>query len=199
MKKIATLIISILFVTGIPACIGDDCKGIKQFFDIEGIVAEPILRTSNAGDSILLQNDSVYETEYRIYCDFIVNYYGKATPIIHPFSVNTAYALDCASPGGRGSIEGIDTIYIISKNKLDPSFSDYDTINSNILVDQYANQPKTLEHYIKTNKTSIIKRDIIFKLGTKVQNKTQPHQFTIIIKLGNGEVHTATTAPVYFR
>lgn len=199
LKKIIQIVALIILVSGIPACSGGECSGIKAFFDVEGVVAENYLNNPSFNDSVSLQHDTVDEASYFIRADFITIYYSKVYPTLNPFSTQKAYALDCATPGGSGSKEGIDTIFIISKHKLSPNFTDNDTINSIIKIDNTTRSRYTLKEFIAKNKNTIYSQGFFCKVNTKIQNKSQPHSFTIVVRLGNGEQYSSTTSEVYFR
>lgn len=210
MKKLTTLIVSIVFITGIPACKKDiddmgNCNGNPRYFDVNGIQAEVIEVIPKISYTTLQTGDTAQEEYFKILCNFEATFYSKSKPQFNLFSPQSAYALTCKPKGSQGSKEGIDTAYIITKNNLSAQYSANDTINKSVLV-SYNGVDVPFADFILDNKTTIrrnyenkVKQYIYFRLNTSIQNKNLPHSFTVVLKLGNGEVYTSTTPQVYFK
>lgn len=195
MKKIIISITTLVLVIGIPAC-GEETCG-ENFFTILDIEAYSETQINGSKRIRMSPNDTTNEEFYRVYCSLVMNHYSvQASPSLNPLPVQSSFALSCHNPK---SDKNIDTIYIISKNKLAPNFSNNDTINNHILVEQSIKKTLSLSNYLKSQKARFESQNITFKLDTTVQNKTLPHSFTIVLKLDNGEVYTSTTTPVYFK
>lgn len=218
MRKILLLVVITGLITGIPACKKDElngkCPDQVPYFDINSMGVTALNTKPENTFNILLENDTVEEKEFHISCYFEYVYHAQTTPTPPLFSTPSAYALSCIPKGIKGSEEGIDTIYIISKNPLASWFDKNDTINDVVRINKGSLKKPVLQpvgQYIADNKEVIeyntvgidenrmggVGFDIM--LYDLVQNKTQPHTFTVIVKLNNGEQYTATTPAVYFR
>lgn len=182
---------------GIPAC--KPCGDIDEFFDINQINVFNYTKTSLGYDRPL-EEDSIEFEDYIIKCRYKVDYYSQITPNYN--LINTAYALSCIDPGERGSVEGIDTILVITKFDYDSTFLAGDTLSPIVTINNgWANNSFIpLSEFITQNKETIrVAYGFDIQLTKKPKDLTTHYTFDVIVKLGNGEVYTSTTPQVYFR
>jgi hypothetical protein len=183
----------VLFVltVGIPSC--DRCEGVTPYFDIQNITANNF-SIANGSGNILNNNDIVAFEDYRIKCSYTVSYFTYAPPLL---SLTRAYA--CAEPGEYGSVEGLDSIFVITNTAYN-SFAANDTISSIARVGYVDSDFESLKIFIEKNRNPLFgKEGFMIALTEKPQNLSQAYLFTVVVKLGNGEEYITTTPKVYFR
>jgi hypothetical protein len=197
-KYILTVFATLVLTVGIPSCIGD-CPDLSSYFDIQSISSENHNANSNSWVSEIPEGDSVNFEDYYIACIYDYNQYTLASPSYNPFAINSAYARSCARPD-NGSPEGLDTILVVTNFDYDNTYLAGDTLTPYVRtrVGNERNSFVSLEEMINLNKSSIKSRN-----GFHLRFSNAPlfnrAAFTIIMKLGNGEVHTTTTPTIYFK
>lgn len=195
--KVFTLIAFFALAFGIPAC--KPCGDIEEYFDINQI---EVINYKNISASYNrpLEEDSIEFEDYIIKCRYKVDYYSQNMPNYN--LMNTAYALSCIDPGGQGSVEGIDTILVITQSDYDSTFLAGDTLSPIITINDrsYNTNFISLSEFITQNKENIkVAYGFDIQLTRKPKDLATAYKFDVIMKLGNGEEHRATTSAVYFR
>lgn len=195
--KLFTAIAFFALAFGVPAC--KPCGDIEEYFDINQIEVFNYTKIS-LGYHRPLEEDSIEFEDYVIKCRYKVDYYSQIIPNYN--LINTAYALSCVKPGERGSVEGIDTILVITQFDYDSTFLAGDTLSPIVTInDGWANNNFiSLSEFITQNKENIrAAYGFDIQLTKKPKDLSTHYTFDVIVKLGNGEVHTSTTSGVYFK
>jgi hypothetical protein len=201
MKTLVSFALTIVLITGIPACTGfgpNPCGHVDPFFNIEGISRMETYEILGFERTVNPTESAMFEV-HSFQAFFAVSYFAtNATPKGGGLFMNTAYATSCADPGHEGSQEGIDSIFIITTVALDSVFMANDTINS---IVKFSNDNSTflpVQEFIKANKTAIRNPAIQWRITQKPTNLSVVHSFKMILKLTNGETYTAFTVPFFF-
>lgn len=196
--KVFTLLAFFALAFGVPSCTRT-CGDAEPYFKIDNINAFNYLEVGNGQEIELKNNDSVDFAKYYIKCNYGVTYYAqKATPSL--FQTNTAMALSCITPGENGSVEGLDTILVITNTNYNITYTAGDTLSPIVSIANWNTDYVTLKEFVSTYKTNSNNREgINIRFTEKPQNLSQAHSFTIIMKLGNGKVFTSTTPKVFIK
>jgi hypothetical protein len=198
--KLFTVLAFAALTFGIPSCISP-CPDFHLFFDIQNISTHNYREVSKYEDLLIPENDSVSFEEYIIKAEYDVELYSKAN-IQLPFVTTSAYAHSCGHEGDGGSIEGLDTVFLITQKDYN-GFMSGDTINTIIQMGDYnlfGSSYETLEEFVLGKKEKIYGKDgFRIKITQKPQDLSIPYSFTLVVKLGNGEEYVTATQDVYFK
>lgn len=199
-KNTLAFLALILLTIGIPSCTGS-CPDVNLYFDIQNVTANNYKIVNTFKDEPMGNNDSIEFEDYLLRVNYDVTLYSKAEFQL-PFSTNALYALSCAKEGEGGSVEGLESVSLITQTDYD-GFSAGDTINSQIKIGDfnlYGTNFITVEEFVSTQKDKVYgKEGFVIKLTNKPQDLNTAYSFKLVVKLGNGEEYTSTTQNVFFK
>lgn len=201
MKPVYFILFTLLFTVGTPGCKKEisNCPDALQYFDINGVEATIYSTMGSKGfDEQLTTYDSTTVENYYINCNYNVTYYSDNSFSLPALFINSAYALSCLENGYGGSKEGLENVYVITKQDFSSTYHSGDTINALVMATDGFNNYMPLEKYVSNNSQGIRFSSVNIKLSEKPGNQAAAHGFTIIFKLKNGEEYTVNTPAVYF-
>jgi hypothetical protein len=202
MKILISVVLIFIFITGIPACVGEvnPCGNVPPFFRITRI-NNTEMRISNSGPDIIIPPSGTGTFSNHFFqTDFAVSYYATNTqqPQQQPLFINTAYATSCVDEGYMGCKEGIDTVFFITTVDIDSTLAANDTINNAIFMANNNSSFLPVQEYIKANKGGVANTIFQWKLMRKPADLSVAYFFKVVVRLSNGDEFSTVTAPYFF-
>lgn len=197
---------------GFPSCRDEisGCGDVDEFFDITGIeisnyqISEEDFENGRNWQEV--ENGATIPFAHYFIRVFLEVAYYPEPPVSFNFDFSSrAYALSCLEPGYKGSLETIDTLYIITNQDFNAQYAAGDTLNDIAEVNGFVTfyddiqgfEP--LESYFEANQAGIQDDFFSIRFNEEPKNPAQAHSFTLRYQLDNGEQYSAQTATVKFQ
>jgi hypothetical protein len=189
-----SIFIVIVLMIGPSAC--NPCGDVLTHFKVYAISAENYffpLSTSRPMELATVGAEvewSQYVLNVPFNVQFTASVRGTGTSL---------YATSCIEKGGNGADTGIKDLYVIVLNDYNENYHQNDTINSMVSVGADHNYLSTVEIFESENAPKLYAQQFVVDLLEAPSEDIANYQFKVVLNLLNGEIFTATSAPVTLR
>jgi hypothetical protein len=190
-KRLLIILTIVLIMIGPTSCfLFYNCDDTLHFFKIEGLEITNYGKNGTLFYPIPTNSPTLWDSFYMSVA-FQKTFHASC----RNSGGSNLFAFECIQ-GGRGSLVGLDTIFVVTLNNYNNDFAANDTINNIVLTPSYFGGLSPMSEYIQKNKAGISNNDVYLRLNHSPSVDSSTHQFKIIFILKNGEVFEQTNEPV---